>query len=297
MKAFTFALGGVLILAAPLGGQQTQVLVENDQIKIEVTKYSEPCAVLSADKENSNPQDTNSSCTELAVINKSREPITAWAATTETDVPGARHNPSVISMRSSDCVLRDSVRRGYTDPQILPHGTHRVALSNPTRVVFRAAVFSDGSVLGDPEWVKRIVQDRRQIYQETAIALQKLRAAKEAGTTREELVREFRELERQEIKQEMQSRRHPAVLADLMLPRLDVYGDVAGNLERGQAQTYAGSLSDDIDNQESMLLDMGNQLLVSKPPISDHAVPLGEPLDSPPPPEGASKPGPSAGIR
>ena len=292
MKPLTFMLGSVLILATGLWAQQTQVLAENDQIKIELTKYLEPCAVVVGGKGNSNPQNANLTCAELAITNKSRAPITAWVATTETDLPGARHHPTGIGIRSSDSVPRDNPN----DPQILPRDTHRVILGNKTRMDFRAAVFSDGSVFGDPEWVKRIIQNRRQIYQATAIALQKLRAAKEAGTPREELVREFRELERQEREQDIRSHHALAGPASLILSTLNVYGTVAANLERSQAESDAHTLSDDIDHLESMMLDIGNQLLVSRPPISDHPVPLGEPLDSPLPPGHAGNRGPSSGI-
>jgi len=295
MRLLTFMLGGTLILTAALRAQQTQVLVENDQIKIELAKYSEPCAVLSTGKKDSNPQDANPSCTELAITNKSREPITAWVAITETDVPGARHNPKAMGVRSSDSVALAEDNRN--NPQILPRDTHRVIIGNPTRVDFKAAVFSDGSVFGDPEWVGRIVQNRRQMYQDTAIALQKLRAVHEAGASREQLVREFRELEQREREQEIQSHQALAGPARLMLPKLGVYGAVVANLERAQAESNADTLGQDIDRSESMMLNLGNRLLVSKPPISDHPVPLGEPLDSPPPAGDAGKHGPSVGIR
>jgi hypothetical protein len=292
MKPLTFMLGSVLILAAGLWAQQTQVLVENNQIKIELTKYLEPCAVVVGGKGSSNSQDANLTCTELAITNKSRTPITAWVATTETDVPGAPHHPPAMGIRSSDSVPRDNPN----DSQILPRDTHRVILGNKTRVDFKAAVFSDGSVFGDPEWVKRIIQNRRQIYQATAIALRKLRAAKEAGTPREQLVREFRELERQEREQDIRSRRALTGPPSLPLSRLGVYGTVAANLERSQAEGNADTLSRDIDHLESMMLEIGNQLLVSRPPISDHPVPLGEPLDSPLPPGHTGNRGPSSGI-
>jgi hypothetical protein len=282
----------VLIVSPALWAQQTQVLAENDQIKIELTKYLEPCTALFTGKGNSNPQDANLTCTELAITNKSRTPITAWVATTETDLPGARHNPMGIGIRSSDSVPRDNPN----DPQIVPRDTHRVILGNKTRVDFRAAVFSDGSVFGDPDWVKRIIQNRRQVCQATATALQKLRAARETGTAREQLVREFRELERQEQEQEIRSRRAVAGPVRLMLSRLGVYGTVAANLERSQAESNAHTLSDDIDRLQSMMLDIGNRLLVSRPPISDHPVPLGEPLDSPPSPGHTINRGPSGGI-
>ncbi len=190
------------------GGQPqsaSQVLVENDQIKIELTKYPDRCVVLSTGHDNPNPQDMSSTCTELAITDKWTVPITAWVAITETDLPAERPNHTAMGLRSSDSIIfpEDNLK----NPQILARDTHRVIMGTPTRVEFKAAVFSDGSVFGDPEWFKRIIQNRRQIYQDTVAALQKLRAAQKAGTPREQLVQEFRELERQETEQETQSRR------------------------------------------------------------------------------------------
>ena len=296
MKFLTFLLGGALLLAAPLRAQQTQVLAENDEIKIELTKYPEPCAVLSTGKQNFNPQNTNSTCTELAITNNSREPITVWIATTETDVPGARHNPTAMGVRSSGSVALSEDSRN--NPQILQRDTHPVLMGNPTRVDFMAAVFSDRSVFGYPEWVKRIIQSRRRIYQDTAIALQELHMAQKAGTPREQLVQEFRELDRQEREKETESRPSLARPARLMLSRFGVYATVAANIERAQAESKADTLSRNIGRPESMMLDIGNRLLVSRPPISDHPVPVGEPLDYPPPGGGAGPSrGPYFGIR
>lgn len=293
MKPLTFTLGGVLMLAATLAAQQTKVLADSDQIRIEATKYSEPCAVLLTGKKNSNLQDMNPTCTELAITNKSRVPITAWVAITETDRPGAPRNPVAAGIRSSDSVPHDDPN----DPEILPRDTHRVILGNPTGVDFKAAVFSDGSVFGDPEWVKRIVQNRRQVYQDTAIALQKLRAAEEARTPREQLIQEFRELDREEREQESQSRRALAGPDRLMLSRVGVYATVLANLEHGQAESNADMLKRDIERLQSMMLEIGQRVLVSRPPITDHLVPLGEPLDSLPPARDANNRGPSGRIR
>lgn len=281
------------MLAATLAAQQTQVLAENDQIKIELTKYSESCAALSTGRKNSNPQDINPTCTEIVITNKARAPITAWVATTETDRPGAPRNPVAIGIRSSDSVPRDSPN----DPEILPRDTHRVLMGNKTRVDFKAAVFSDGSVFGDPEWVKRIVQNRRQIYQDTAIALQKLRAAQKAEIPREHLIQEFRELDRQEREREVQSRRALAAPDRLMPSSFGVFGTVVANLEQEQAGSDADLLKRNLDRLESMMLEIGQRVLVSRPPITDRLVPLGQPLDSLAPARDANNRGPSGGIR
>ena len=228
--------------------------------------------VLSTGHDNPNPQDMSSTCTELAITNKWRVPITAWVAITETDLPVARPDHTAMGVRSSDSITfpEDNLK----NPQILARDTHRVIMGTPTRVDFKAAVFSDGSVFGDPEWVKRIIQNRRQIYQDTVTALQKLRAAQKAGTPREQLVQEFRELERQETEQETQSRRAVAGPACLM-PPLCVYGSVATNL----SLSHGNPLSRNIESLESWMLHLGARLLLSKPLISEHSVLVGEPPD------------------
>lgn len=252
----------------------SQVLVENDQIKIELTKYPERCTVLTTGHDNPNPQDMSSTCTELAITNKWRVPITAWVATTETDLPEARH--TAIGLRSSDSIA--SPENNLNNAQILTRDTHRIILGTPTRVDFKAAVFSDGTVFGDPEWVKQIIQNRSQIYQDTATALQKLRAAQKAGTPREQLVQEFRELDQQEQGQEIQSRRAVAGPASLR-PAFCVYRSVASILSRPEAGGPGNSLRRDIESLESWMLQLGGRLLVSSPPISEHSVLVGEPLD------------------
>lgn len=277
LSGFLLTLGAFRGLRAAGQSQSaSQVLVENDQIKIELTKYAERCAVLTTGHDNPHPQDMSSTCTELAITNKWRVPITAWAATTETELPVARPNHTVTGLRSSDSIA--SSANDVNNVQILARDTHRVIIGNPTRVDFRAAVFSDASVFGDPEWVRRIIQNRRQIYQDTVTAVQKLRAAQKAGTPREQLAQEFRELDRQEREQEIQSRRAVAGPARLM-PLLSVYGSAAANLSRPETAGPGNSVSRDIESLESWMLSLGARLLVSRPPISDHSVLVGEPLD------------------
>ena len=247
----------------------SQVLVVNDHIQIELTKHPERCMVLTTGHDNPNPQDMSSTCTELAITNKWTVPMTAWVAITETDLPEARH--TAMGVRSSDSVA--GCGDVLNNPQILARDTHRVIMGTPTRVDFKAAVFSDGSVFGDPEWVKRIIQNRRQIYQDTVTAVQKLRAAQKAGTPREQLIQEFRELERQEEEQETQSRRAVAGPASLT-PPLCVYESVASNLSLSH-----DPLNRDIERLESWMLQLGGRLLVSSPPISENSAQVGEPLD------------------
>jgi len=232
---------------------------------------------LTTGNKNSDPHDMSSTCTELAITNKWTIPITAWVAINETDLPLSRPNHTALGLRSGDTVA--GAEDDLNNPQILARDTHRVIMGTATRVDFKAAVFSDGSVFGDPEWVKRIIQNRRQVYRDTVIALQKLRAAQKAGTPREQIVQEFRELQRQEEEQETQSRRAVAGPACLILPRCGVYASIAVNLWQPEAAGPGNSLSRDIESWESAMLHLGARLLASRPSISDHSVLVGEPLD------------------
>ena len=146
MKQTPVVIGLFAAVLSAAGQPQSasRVLLENDQIKIELTKYPERCVTLSTGNKNSDPHDMSSTCTELAITNKWRVPITAWAATAETDLPEARPDHTAMSLRSSDTVA--SCGDNLKNPQILARDTHRVIMGTPTRVDFKAAVFSDGSV-------------------------------------------------------------------------------------------------------------------------------------------------------
>ncbi len=59
------------------------------------------------------------------------------------------------------------------------------------------------------------------------------------------------------------------------MPSLFVYGSVANIL----SLSHGNTLSRDIESLESWLLSLGARLLMSKPPISDHSVLVGKPLE------------------
>lgn len=217
-------------------------------------------------------------CTELAITNNSRMPITAWVATRLNESRQPMPQAGDTGIRAEDAVLFGGDLRN--NREILPRDTHRVILGNPAQVHFRAAIFADGSAFGEPEWVQRLVQNRRQVYQDVAEALQKLRAARQAGTPREQIVQEFEELAHNEsAKDEQDAVRSLAAAGHLRLPKLLIFEMVAMNLRGGQTP---GSrvLADDLNRQDAMLLGIAQRLLVAKPPISDHPPGVGEPFDS-----------------
>ena len=276
MKRTALILLGALILTGVVRAQETQVLTQNDQIKIEVTKFREACSNLVTGKEHPNALSANMTCTELTITNNSRMSITAWVATRMTESPRPTRQAVEAGIRAEDAVLFGGDSRN--NREILPRDTHRVIMENPTRVDFRAAIFEDGSVFGEPEWVQRLVQNRRQVYQDVAEALQKLRAAQQEGTPRDQIIQEFQE--RNERAKEEQAGLHPLAGPErLRLPKLGIFEMVAMNLRGGQTPG-SGGLVDDLNRLDSMLLGVANRLLVAKPPISDHPTGVGEPLDS-----------------
>jgi hypothetical protein len=278
LKRTALILLGALILTGVVRAQEAQVLAQNDQIKIEVTQFREACSDLVTSKEHPNPLSANMTCTELAITNNSRMPITAWVATRMTESPRPTRRAVETGIRAEDAVLFGGDSRN--NREILPRDTHRVLMGNPTRVDFRAAIFEDGSVFGEPEWVQRLVQNRRQVYQDAAEALQKLRAAQQEGMPREQIIQEFQERERDERAKEEQSRLHTLAGPErLRLPKLGIFEMVAMNLRGGQTPGSEG-LVGDLNRLDSMLLGIANRLLVAKPPISDHPTGVGEPLDS-----------------
>jgi hypothetical protein len=269
LVAFTFL--GVLVMAGVCLAQQTEVLVDNEQIKVEATTYPEIC---STGQEASDSGSTNPTCIELAITNNSRVPITSWVATTEREAPGPSRKVVGRGIHAEDSVLISVLLLENPNYfEILSLDTHRVQMGNPTRVDFKAAIFEDGTVFGEPEWVNRIVQNRRQVYQDVAEALQKLRAAKQAGTPRGQVIQEFHELESKERAEELERLRSLPASERVRLPRLGIFGMVAMNLAPKQT-TESGALNEDLNRQESMLLGLAQRLLVSRPPITDHPVPL-----------------------
>jgi hypothetical protein len=256
--------------------QETRVLLlQNQQLKVEMTKHLESCAAFHAGEGNLNAA-AAAICTEISITNNSGAPITAWLATAEWESPAAPGKTSGVSVHAGDSVIFADDR--LYNAEILPHDTHRVQMGNPAHVDFKAAVFQDGSVFGATECVDRIVQNRRRVYQDVAESLKTLRAARQAGETREQIFMHLQEMDQKEREQEQANLRALPLEDRLMLPRPSVYGLIARSL--GSYQMDAATLGDDLDRSESMLLNIANRLLASQPRLSNHPVPLGEPLET-----------------
>lgn len=289
MKVFRYLVLGTLFFGAAIRAQETHVLLQNQQIKVEVTKVRESCAVFLSAKAESPPASPDATCTEMAITNNSNVAITAWVATAESGSSAGKTKGSRIDVFLDDCVNdpicmeheRGGESQSYhivlddrlNDAAILPHGTHHVALGNWGEVQFRAAVFQNGSVCGAPQWVDRIVQNRRRVYQDIGETLKTLREARQAGTSRKQIIDSLQKLQRREDAL-LRGNHGISASRERLWPRFAVYWTIAQSLL--PRQTDACSLGDDLNYTESMLLGLGNRLLASQPPLSDHSAPLGE---------------------
>lgn len=286
MKFLGLTLIGVITLNGTSRAQQTEVVAQNEKIKVELTRFSKSCDDLMTGSPNESP--AGSICVEMAITNNSPRAITAWIAITKTDhLEGSRH-AIATGIIANDHVLDTTVN----SPEILPRDTHRPIMGNPDTVEFKAAIFEDGSVFGDSAWADRIVENRRQVYQDAALALQKLRLAQQTTTSADQLIQEFEDLDRKEKEAEAERGRTLSGPARLRLPRPGIFGTVSINLERMDA--HEGSVlppNHEIEFLKTMLFEIAYRIMHSQPPITSHPTPLGEPLeDLAPPPVGAVRP-------
>jgi hypothetical protein len=209
-----------------------------------------------------------STCMEMAITNNSAPSITAWIAIVQQGHYPGRSDFIATGIRSIDHILDETVN----SQEIRHRDTHRTMLGNPDVVEFKVAIFEDGSFFGDPAWADRVVENRRRVYQDIAVALQKLRAARELATS-DQLVRELKDLAQKKEEAEHERRRLP--LPDsLPLPRPEIFMTVATSLENGTRPPERT-----IDSVMSSLFAIAHHLQFSQPPISSHVVPLGEPLE------------------
>lgn len=134
---------------------------------------------------------------ELAVTNNSEGPmVTAFVILRQSFRPG-RNQPIARGLDFRD-VLFTPEQHNFADA-IMPLETRRFrsgALSQEIRneIELKAAVFSDGTTWGDPEWVQRILKCRHYLYDDLGLAIEKIKAALDAGAPIELLRQEFEQL-------------------------------------------------------------------------------------------------------
>jgi len=243
-----------------------QTLLDDGRVTVETTRYSKSCGELIVGKELPAEKSLPRRCLELSITNKSGSPITAWVATSELLSPEGRR----ISWGSH---AMDSILFEH-DQQIRSRDTHRVDLGDQAKVEFKAVIFSDGSSSGDPTWVDRIVKNRRQEYQDIATALKTLRAACQSGASAADVIQQLKDLQRQKY-----AGLRPS---DPNLSMMPIFEIVSTNLQLAPPAGGGSQVSLDakISALTPNLLSMARRILNALPPISDHPVPVGEPLDS-----------------
>ena len=131
----------------------------------------------------------------LHIENRSRKAITALAAVgTRTPIRPGRHETSVRYF--------DSVLDPLLEKDLLPGQTYAFTFFGPNpppetmrrKVTLKAALFGDGSVWGEPEWVQRLLLRRTTAETHINNGLQILATARASGITREAIVRQAEEM-------------------------------------------------------------------------------------------------------
>ncbi len=238
-----------------------QILEQDPRALVELSRYEIDCSDLAAKQTASG---AGGHCFELAITNLADVAMSAWGVVVERDSKGS---PATADRgaRSEDCVIIPRT------PQIEPGATRRVRLGNPDRVVFKAIVYRDGSSVGDPDFVRLMVENRGRVYDRIVEAIQKLRAAIAAGTTPTQLNIEFRELARQDVP-------HAPQPGEFLLPTPAVFATVSMSLERITASMGDPDRDTTAMNRLiSQLLDDARRIAASKPPIANHPLNPGEP--------------------
>lgn len=134
---------------------------------------------------------------QLAVTNNSETMmVMAYVIIHQSFKPG-RDRPIAYGGDFKD-VLFHSDQHNFQDA-IRPLETRRIRYGAKSpeiqnQIDLKAAVFSDGTTWGDPEWVQRILKCRRYFYDDLGLAIEKIKAALDAGAPIEPLRQEFEQL-------------------------------------------------------------------------------------------------------
>jgi hypothetical protein len=117
-------------------------------------------------------------------------PATAWILQCETPQGGSRYYWSDQELSLQTAPIAPGQEIAFKFPQAPPLMRQQMA-NNGTCADFHsiAAVFNDGTVSGDLEWINGVIADRRQAYQDIAKATEILktqlpRGAKLRGASR-----------------------------------------------------------------------------------------------------------------
>jgi hypothetical protein len=199
---------------------------------------------------------------QVTITNRSQQTITAFLITNK------RTNANGLWQTDSVRVF-DSAFNNPLDREILPAESRAIRLfgANPkmrsiqSTAELKAILFSDGSSFGDDEWVHRIVQRRKIVWQELADAISTLQEAKASGAPIGPLI------------QDMQQRQSAVAknVRDQGLGNLQpfIYSNAAGTLMFvGAVEISELSADQKIDIALGSLYDMRQRLYYSKPQLA-----------------------------
>lgn len=201
---------------------------------------------------------------EVSIKNESGKPATAFVIVGEyTSIAEGVHRAT--SVRYTDSVFNSDDRsllrgemRSFNFGATGPGGTPVVR----TDVALKAAIFEDGSVLGDPEWADRLVQGRRFLYRHTNAALDALYEARGTGRADADVLRQFQDAQTAAMSASHGDREERRAIET-------VYETVRGNLERTEMPDgSAAPLDVRIDAVRGVLIQIRQRLIVSKPDVT-----------------------------
>jgi hypothetical protein len=209
--------------------------------------------------------------TELNVINRGEQPVTALVITLEHGPASQPHRGTLVD--TMDTALN------ITDRPIMPGDTRTFAYgAGPgvsavaprpgwhSELALQAAIFADGSTFGDPDWAQRLIDARRSRYKHLGGAIQALHVGRETGKSKPELIAEFQELEKGAL-----ASVHGQKWPNEMLAIRWVYDTVLLQLQQGPGPGGTPTPLDAVLNyiiQE--LMQQRQRLLASKPPVTEN---------------------------
>ena len=130
--------------------------------------------------------------------------------------------------------------------------------------MLKAVIFSDGSTLGDPEWAKDIVEDRREVYSDARVALKELSAAERTGVPIKDIVARFRSLAWYESEKQVHPARPGSPWTAIAPPV--IFGNIEFNLARAEARPKIAQ-EQAIEFWYNGMRNLVHQLRASRPTI------------------------------
>ncbi len=205
----------------------------------------------------------------FTITNESNMPITAIAIFATRTPPDSGIHPA-RSTRFFDCIINPF---GPGGREVMPGQSHRFSLAGPLEkrridASLKAVIFSDGSSLGDTQWIERMTEARQVDLNYVDQALQFLKSGKSSGTSREGLI--------QEAQRRAGAARSSSTTMDEKQIGWPMYQEISTNLQVDMTG-HAGAnqpltLNQRLDTLTSQFLTRRQRLLSSKPPLSESGV-------------------------